>query len=246
MAAPVYYFKRETLTLNPLRNFVAWFKPIALDAKTEPIEKTSILRFQRWPVIVVIVLSVTFAANIVQRENGAGTVQQWLKPAPWNAFLFALRYLGIDTLHEDLFSGLVALLTSLVLLGMVEACFLAHAQVLFFLLVNTMFSLGQWSFLLFFCRGIAISTLDMLERSCCSSFLLMSSIGLFLVLWWRSLTSQFVYRTVLGCFIVVMWILICLNDYYYHFDGEPDHFCSSVTWHGMSYLFGLVCGLVLG
>lgn len=241
MTESVYYFKRHT----PFAAYVSWLKV----AWTETPKHA-----RKWPIITLGVLAFTMTVNIVQYRDGAGTVQHAFRQQPWVAFLYPMKMLGVDTLRNDLVNGLLSTMISFVCLGTVEMAFLTHGKVFFFLLVNTMFSIGQWSFLTSFCRGELYSTIDLLMDSyCCGSFLVMGSLGLVLMCV-RTRVSSFAPlgptfnwpRQILSAVIVLMWLLAILNDYYYHFQDDPGstRTCESFTWHAMSFLFGVVCGAV--
>lgn len=254
MPETVYYFKRDSgfplFYLKQLKEYIFFssWKPWAtrtpgLPDKLGPIGPTG----PQWPIVTLLTLILTLTLNALQYQNGPGSIQNTFNLRPWIIFLYPFKLLGLDTLEDNFMTGLITLMAAFLCLGYSELYFLSHSRLLFFLLLDTMFSWSQWSFLTSFCRGDPVTVLDLLTTSyCCSSFLLMAGLGLALILTWKTSTGWLKPFTL--AFILFNYMLAVLNDYYYHFDEELNNavrVCESFSWHAMNYLFGLVCGFFL-
>lgn len=259
MPETVYYFKREG----------GWYTPWILAWSNWKITEWPVIQAYRgenraenraenkgekraqctWPIITLITFFITLVANIAQAVQGVGTVQKFLNLRPWIIFLYPLKLLGLDTLRDGVADGILTFIISFMCLGGTEIFFLSHSRILFFLLVDTMFAMGQWSFLLSFCRGEHFSTMDlMLDSYCCSSFLMSASMGLVLICIRLKMSPDSTWiRNFTTMAIGLIWALSVINDYFYHFDSDRDSIrvCESFSWHAMNYLFGIVCGVVL-
>jgi hypothetical protein len=250
MPETVYYFKRDNgfplFYLKQLKEY-ATFSSWKPDKVGQNVGQNA--TGPRWPIITLLTLILTLTLNALQYQNGLGSIQNTFNLRPWIIFLYPFKLLGLDTLEDNFMTGLLTLMAAFLCLGYSELYFLSHSRLLFFLLLDTMFSWSQWSFLTSFCRGDPVTVLDLLTTSyCCSSFLLMASLGLALILTWKNASSTGWLKPFTLAFILFNYMLAVLNDYYYHFDEElinSVRVCESFSWHAMNYLFGLVCGFFL-
>lgn len=189
------------------------------------------------PFISIIVYLITMAINITEKVNG--NVVATFTPSPWNALLYPLLLIGVDTLKDDILNGILGPLLIFFLMAIIETN-IGIKKTLFFLFVDTLFTANAGGFKNAFCEDYLETTNAIYNGAyCCGSFLVFASLAL-AIMQFRETWPKLAYTT-----LSLIWLMAFLNDYLGMFIDKPNRVCESFSWHAMNFLLGVLYGFVI-
>ena len=231
-----------------------WLKNIVSLTKKTFVKETG------YPIISILLFILVIILNNIQYSNNnknylKNKIKESIsadknKLSLQNSLLYLYDFIGINSFIYNSFAQILFYILTYACLLLIELN-IGHISLLFLLLIGIMFQF-TWDG---FQEAICVNSLNswtsgslIYSPYCCGSFVLFMSLGFVLYLIQKNI-NNWRMRSYIVFGILCTWIGCFLYDYYSTYKNDkdgPQKTCKSFNWHAANFVFGILCGVVLG
>jgi hypothetical protein len=216
--------------------------------------KNLFIKIKNIPFISIILFILVIILNVIQYNSNNSLYLQTnlLKnmdpyentPRLRNSLLIIYEMFGINSLLVNSLWYIIYLFIAWGLMSIIEIN-IGHISLIYFIimifgvsyLINT---INTYSCL----HGFEQMIITQSVTSCCSSQIMFSALGFFLMLYLLNVQNKYIKIIILLTIIGAYIGLVCY-DKYVSFKGYKNTTCDGLTWHSLYFLFGLFSGYII-